>query len=807
MPNRRLSARITLAFVALVSLACNLERVLNPALPTHTPSPLPEGLADPSATPPPTPIATPEPGRRVEAGDQALFYGDWDQALHHYQTALEQNSDPEIQSAAWLGIARARFASGDPQAALDAVNALLAQFPDSPQRGLAFFLAGEAYSAIGRHREAALAYGEYLAARPGLAEVYVYERLGDALSAAGGHQEAIEAYLRALQSPHIGDRTDLNVKIGDAYLSLGDPATALVTYQDVIAQTGNDYRKAAMLYKIGSVLLAQGDAAGGYAAFHQAVQDYPLAYDSYLALVALVEGGQPVDEFQRGLVDYFAGQYGLAIAAFDRFLQQNPDAHDDRAHHYIGLSYQALGQYAEAIAEWEELLRDHPGGEFSDDAVDEIAYTQWVWLEDFEDAIQTYTEFVDAIPDHPRAAEFLFYAGRTAERNNDLRQAASLWQRLGSRYSATEYGPEGFFQAGFALLRLRDFPAAQAAFQGALSIASDRETQARAYFWMGKAFAASGNPAEAQSMWSQARTLDPTGYYSERAAQLLAGQSHFGLPAPAFPAINLEAERHDAENWLRVTFNLPADLDLSAPGPLAGDLRFQRGTELWRLGLYEQARLEFESLRQDIAADPANTYRLANHLIDLGLYRSGIIAARQVLNLVGYDDAGTLNAPIYFNRLRFGLYFREVVEPAAAAYGFESLFLYSLIRQESLFEGFVTSAAGARGLMQIIPSTGQSIFDRSGWPAGYTSDDLYRPVVSITYGADYLSRQRAAVEGDLLAALAAYNGGPGNAAAWRRLAAGDPDLFIEVIRFEETRNYIRSIFEQYVIYNRLYGGN
>lgn len=793
--------------LAVVSLACNLERVLNPALPTYTPSPLPVVSAGPSATPAPTPIATPEPGLRVEAGDRALFYGDWDQALIHYQTALEQNSDPGIQSAAWLGIARARFAAGDPQAALDAINGLLAQYPESPQRGLAFFLAGEAYSALGRHREAALAYGEYLAARPGLAEVYVYERIGDALAAAGSHQEAIGAYLQALQSPHISDWTHLNIKIGDAYLAQGDPATALVTYQDVINQTGNDYRKANALYKIGSILLAQGDPAGGYAAFHQAVQNYPLAYDAYLALVVLVEDDQPVDEFQRGLVNYFAGQYGLAIAAFDRFLQQNRESHDDRAHHYIGLSYQALGQYADAIAEWEELLRDHPGGEYSDDAVDEIGYTQWIWLEEYTAAIKTYTAYVDANPEHPRAAEFLFYAGRIAERNNDLRQAASLWQRLGSRYSTSEYGPEGFFQAGFALFRLRDFPAAQAAFQSALSIAPGREAQSRAYFWLGKALAAAGSQAEAQGMWSQARTLDPTGYYSERAAQLLAGQDHFDIPAPPALVVDLSGERRDAENWLRITFNLPADTDLSGPGPLAGDLRFQRGTELWRLGLYEEARLEFENLRLEVVGDAASTFRLANHFIELGLYRSGIIAARQVLNLVGYDDAGTLNAPAYFNHLRFGQYFSDLIQPAASAYGFDPLFLYSVIRQESLFEGFVTSSAGARGLMQIIPSTGQSLFDRSGWPPGYTDDDLYRPVVSITYGVDYLSRQRSALDGDLLAALAAYNGGPGNAGAWRRLAEGDPDLFVEVIRFEETRNYIRSIFEQYIIYNRLYGGN
>jgi soluble lytic murein transglycosylase len=56
----------------------------------------------------------------------------------------------------------------------------------------------------------------------------------------------------------------------------------------------------------------------------------------------------------------------------------------------------------------------------------------------------------------------------------------------------------------------------------------------------------------------------------------------------------------------------------------------------------------------------------------------------------------------------------------------------------------------------------------------------------------------------MYAALAAYNGGPGNAMEWQKLAPNDPDLFLEVIRFEETRNYIDSVYELFNIYRRLY---
>jgi soluble lytic murein transglycosylase len=142
--------------------------------------------------------------------------------------------------------------------------------------------------------------------------------------------------------------------------------------------------------------------------------------------------------------------------------------------------------------------------------------------------------------------------------------------------------------------------------------------------------------------------------------------------------------------------------------------------------------------------------------------------------------------------------------PLVEDYGFHPLFLYALIRQESLFEGFVNSSAGARGLMQIIPTTGEEIAANLGWPQNYTSEDLYRPLVSLRFGVDYLDRQRKLFDGNLYAALAAYNAGPGNAQEWLKLAPDDPDLFLEVIRYDETRTYLRRIYENFNIYRLFY---
>ena len=73
-------------------------------------------------------------------------------------------------------------------------------------------------------------------------------------------------------------------------------------------------------------------------------------------------------------------------------------------------------------------------------------------------------------------------------------------------------------------------------------------------------------------------------------------------------------------------------------------------------------------------------------------------------------------------------------------------------------------------------------------------------------GSAYLARQRDAFDGRIFAALAAYNGGPGNAAVWLDLAGQDDDLLAEVVRYSETRTYLRRIYELYAIYRGVYGG-
>lgn len=780
--------------------------------PTESQSPtLLQGIT-PSITPLPslTPSPTPTPEARVATGDQAFFNGDYADALTEYQAAFDTSSDGAIKAAALWGLGTVNHAMKNNAKALEILWQLTSLYPASPNAGRAYFLMGEIYTALERYAEAAQAYTVYLAIRPGVLDAFTQERRGDAYNAAGDYTDAITAWQVALTAPHTGDDTSLKIKISRAYFSNGDSSTALTMMDAITAATSNDYVKAQMDLLSGQVYLSLGQSDKAYQRFLDAVNNYPLAYDSYSALVSLVNANVTVDDLNRGLVDYFAGQYGYALDAFQRYITANPK-NDGTVVYYQALTYYHLGQYEDAVATWELFVQNYPNNPHwvnawdGDAALPGLAYTQWYWLNEYEAAEQTLLTFIQTSPNGPEAPNDLMDVARIQERSGKLEDASKTWEQVTSNYPSSALVPQALFWSAITLYRLGRYNDAMVAFQRDSILSTTPDDQARADFWIGKAQQALGDTSSAHATWQQTAGLDPTDYYSLRAQDMLLNREPFTSTSAFNFNVDWSKEQKDAEAWIRVTFNLPTDTNLSTPGSLLADPRLVRGTELLTLGLTSDALLEFNDLQASLAQNPADLYRFANYLLDLGLYNPAIVAVRQILTLAGMGtQAQTLAAPAFFNHVRYGLYYQDLVIPAAQQTGFDPLFLYSVIRQESLFNKYAQSPY-AFGLMQMTPDTEQVVAGNLGWPSNYyTSDDLFRPTVSIALGTTYLMTQRISVNGDLFSVLASYNAGPAATPIWRDLSGPDSDLFLEIIRYQETRDYISSIYEIYSMYRLLY---
>lgn len=358
--------KLLLSILALVLIlqACTLPG-LSPANPTSTPTAPPTLTLTPSptTTDTPTPIPTftptPAPEVRVAEGDHALFNGDYKSAQSAYTTALNASADPAIRAAALLGIGRYHYLTSVFPNALNEFRQIVDDYPASSQAADAYYFLAETYMQLDRYTEAADAYASYLTVRPGMLDAFMNEKRGDALLAADDISGALAAYTTAVQSPRLPDNFSLELKLAQAYVSLGDYTTALVMYDDIYNRTSSDNIKAQVDYTRGQIYAASGQSEQATTAYVDAVINYPKAYYSYLGLIELVNAGYPIDDLQRGLVDYYAGQYGVALVAFDRFLTFS-DASSTTALYYKGLILRELDDLPSAIAMWDAVIQSDP---------------------------------------------------------------------------------------------------------------------------------------------------------------------------------------------------------------------------------------------------------------------------------------------------------------------------------------------------------------------------------------------------------------------------------------------------------------
>ena len=790
---------------------------------TASPTPTTSITPTPSQTPTLLPLPTQVPEVRIIEADQALVFGDYKTALELYGRVLSQSNDDELKAAALYGVGLTHFKSGEVHLAQDTFEQLIETYPDSKQALRAFYLIGQLHVQNEYYEDALEAYNTYLEGQAGVIDSHVYSLIGDIYMKQNNLPAAIDAYQKAYLSTYLGSGEWLALKIATAYDLNDEKEVAISLYQDIFYNTNSTLTKAQMNLLIGRIYYANGQLEQAYERFKDAINNYPEAFDSFTSLLTLINDGQEVDELQRGKINFYREQYDLAIEAFDRYVLQ-PQADVASALYFKGLSTRAMGlKYAglnsnerlaanetggmpqdqEAIALWHQIILEYNQSPYLMDAWEAIINTQATYMNNLDLAALTALDFVASAPNAPKASSILFNAGRYYEIAGNLEEAAETWSRLGNEYPSSDETFQGLFFAGMLYYRLDALDKALLSFNRALVLSMAPLETAGAYLWIGIINNNLGDLDTSRDAWRATINSDPNGYYGLRATEKLNDTQAFKEETAIDLSVNWKTERAIAENWLRTAFILPPETNLESPGALALDPRFIRGWEFWSLGLYNEGRLEFEALRNEKRTDPAETFRLINTFIDIGLYRSAIEASRTILTLAGLNEFSE-EVPDYFRHVIYGPWYLAWIESAAERFEIPILLLLSLIHQESRFEGFAESTAGARGLMQIMPETGAQIAREMKWPENFSTADLNIPYVNLTLGSNYLSRQINLFNGDLYAALAAYNGGPGNAIAWKEIAGDDPDLFLGSIRYLETRTYIRKISEIYAQYFALY---
>lgn len=694
----------------------------------------------------------------------------------------------------WLG--RTAVESNDEATAVQAFRDQIASAAPNPN---SHFFLGQLNAAAGNCPTAVAEYQLFLAAAPNLG-AYIWPRIA---TCTAERAQVIAAYQQALTSEaHYLVSIATRRQLASFYREDGAYDAAIAQYAAIRTAAQTPQTKGEMTYLIGSTYILSGSLAVGYATYQQGVNEYPEAYESYFGLVALVEAEQPVDLYQRGLTNFYAQSYPPAIAAFTSYLEQTPTAADPAVHLFLAWSHEAVKEFPAALAQLEAYLATAP----TDPEVIGRYYEEKAALEtrsiSVSQAIATLDEFVGQYPTHPRASWASWRTAVLADRfMGDEALAAARYLAHATSYPQDENAAEAQFRAGLLAWGLGDSASATAAWQQAA--AQPTEWGRAAQVWLIDTL-----PADQAAVYvAAAAKAQGASYYTLRARDLGAGLPPFAaLPANVAPptAAQEAADELEVEQWIRTHFGLSPEAVVQSQlaDGLAADPRLVRGTQLWEIGLYDEAKRELEAVRTAYADNAQLSYQLALYFRDLGLYRSSILAAVAVLTRAGVT---VYDAPPLIGRLAYPTYYQELLLPLAEQYGYDPLLHFALLRQESLFEGFATSSALAQGLGQVIPATGEYIAQKLAWP-NYVNEDLYRPYINLAFAAFYLDEQLGLFEGNTAAALAAYNAGPGNAAEWRTKAGNNHDFYVETVNFSETRLYIRNIYTWHAAYRFLYGG-
>lgn len=293
-------------------------------------------------------------------------------------------------------------------------------------------------------------------------------------------------------------------------------------------------------------------------------------------------------------------------------------------------------------------------------------------------------------------------------------------------------------------------------------------TQARAGYWLGRARAAQGDAPGAQAAYGEAAPWLTT-FYGQLAARLVAG-------GDAAFAERVRAARDPA--W-----------DASRAVLFAGQDAARAALLLVSWGEPGRARAFLQSLATE--APDAPGWSLAARLaLGLDMPDTAVAIARQAgLRGVMLPEAGW---PAPFRAPGDKL-------DGAVALG--------VMRQESSFDPDAASPVGARGLMQLMPATAAAVARTLGEQA--LPGSLTDPALNMRLGTAYLAGLLAQFGGALPVALAGYNAGPSRAASWlagRSPATLDIVDWIELIPFDETRNYVQRCVEGITLYEARQGG-
>ena len=767
----------------LILAACATERAV--PLPDNS-APVPaapprSSARRPAATAPSVPLQEPEQGLRTVI--EAYRTGNTRSVIAAANALAER-----YPGSAWykraLFVTEQSFIQADLADEADAAMLRVrAEYPEMADYGLSL-LADYHYSGR-RFTQAAALYQDLADAYPksSLAVRAVYRR-GQALLEGYAYAPAadlLEAFLQ--NNPRSEFAPDAGIALGQALLDDGRFNDAVAAYRDVWVKYP------------------------GTPADQEAVKALAMLSVSGIDIAAWT--GQELHERGRNL--FRTAQYDKAVEAFGKLLAVEPKTpHRAEALFQTGLSQFKLGKRGDAAVVLERMVADYPGDERAAEA---LYWTGKCYskLGDRDRAVKTFQKLLARHHDSEWADDALFVMGNIHREANDMKKALTFYSRLASDYPESRFADSSMWWMAWSLYNAGEYRKAEQKLQDLARRYPRSFLANQALYWQGRIAERTGNPEKAAALYTRVAKRAGYTYYGYRALERLARANTGDRPAQAVDAAVEAAAPCTEPSCPDVDPLVSYETDDGPPvwteetrQLLTTQPSFRKTLELMHLEMRKEAAAELWYLQDRLPRKQGALIGLSKAFFELGDYHRSLLLVLR--NYERYLDGEVRETPADLWLLAYPQGYWDSILSYSRKYGQDPYFIAAIIREESQFHAEALSPAGARGVMQVMPTTGEWIA-RNIRMSGFDRARLFESDTAINLGTWYISHLMKKFKNDPLFVAAAYNAGPEAVAGWlgKSPRNSDRDEFVEAIPYSETRGYVKKVLRNYAEYRRIYG--
>jgi soluble lytic murein transglycosylase len=671
---------------------------------------------------------------------------------------------------------------------------------DPELRGRAYFVLGYREYEAREYEPAAADLDRAVQTRFSLSDFALYYQARAAL--AGQEADKAAAALQGFASrfPQSTFRAEAAGLLAQTLLQINEPERAI---QAIKTEPRVDQRAGFALLLARAYMQAH-ELPEAAKAFQDVYYNFPMSTEAVVAADDLVQlkaqlgsnfpTPEPATLTHRAEVLYAHGRFEEALREYRRLVDDHPDASTAgewqvaQARCLVRLKRASEAVYA--LKAMQAKLGETPappgatagpqlGAEVLQALVDVKAQ-----LDDADGMLEALDQLSKLQPTSSSYASALNATGNFFVRRGDWDTAARYYATLASGFPQAEGTREASWRLAWSHYLGKKSDAARQAFTDFVARYPDSPHVPGALYWLGRLAEESGQAAEAKVYFNLLQKRFVHSYYAARAAERMKS-------LPSVPT--------SGGTSLAATIPPPQPIPPGVCEPDSQNGVLRPFDTLKKLNLTTLAK----SYLNDILADhPSETHvLLALSRIEAQQkeYEAAIFAVRRAMpNYPRYDFA---HLPREIWDLLYPRVFWNLVSQQARANRLDSHLVLGLIRQESAFNPRATSAANARGLMQVLPSTAGGRNRRSRLTA---ERRLYNPAYNIRFGCHYLAGLIREFNGNVEEAVASYNAGDSRVKEWLQgRSFSEPAEFLESIPFRDTRAYVEAVLRDRKIYEGL----